>query len=67
MANAFKCDRCGRFYVDEYMGSLSPKGYNVCDTNAELDLCPTCLKELDDWLDLPSIKDELNEMKGAKE
>ena len=66
MTNAFKCDRCRRFYVNEYMGSISSKGYNVCDAHGDLDLCPTCLKELDEWMELPRIKDELNEMKGAK-
>ena len=60
MANAKKCDRCGKFY-DEYntcRNNKKPNGIQVIslDTNhkyfeyALIDLCPECMDQFQEWL-----------------
>lgn len=60
MANAKKCDRCGKFY-EKYTKKLKDgsivngiivigSGFPVTDENFE-DLCPECMKELEKWME----------------
>lgn len=43
---AYKCDRCGKFYIDESKGK-----YHVCGENWQsLDLCQTCQDAVDDFM-----------------
>lgn len=47
MAAAYKCDRCGCYYSDNDTGT-----YFVSRTDeTPLDLCPTCQKMLDNWVE----------------
>lgn len=59
MANAKKCDRCGKFY-ENYNSRNSEKEINGIITlnidkkdqyfnHGPYDLCPRCSKELMDW------------------
>lgn len=55
MANAYKCDRCGEYYMDDSTPRL-----RFCVCYYSLDghkdglrvdyLCPDCSKFLDDWM-----------------
>lgn len=57
MANANRCDRCGKFYVDGDFGEERPR-YRVFDfskscyyANMDTDLCPDCSKKLHEWME----------------
>lgn len=63
MAEAFKCDRCGRFYTkysDSYIVSYKVakivENCIVKDTYKELDLCLDCSESLAEWC--KSVKEE---------
>lgn len=60
MARAYKCDRCGGFYTEsdvaEYMVSgretysIDRLSQGPFEANERIDLCPRCLRALDDFL-----------------
>ncbi len=57
MAAAYKCDRCGCYYSDNETGThYISKDRDTRDIAGgklyqTLDLCPTCQKMLDDWVE----------------
>lgn len=57
MAAAYKCDRCGCYYSDNDTGThyISKPSDTRDITEGKLfhtlDLCPTCQKMLDDWVE----------------
>lgn len=61
MAEAFKCDRCGKFYT-KYGDNVSYKVAKIVencvvkDTYKELDLCPDCSASLAEWCE--AVKEE---------
>ena len=56
MANAKKCDRCGAFYDIKENPILSIERTGTPYINNKyskyIDLCPQCLEELKQWLNL---------------
>lgn len=56
MADAKKCDRCGKFYIQrrdaDPSASIELKFYNshICTTRY-LDLCPDCFESFTNWRD----------------
>lgn len=60
MANARRCDRCGKFYDEYERPTKQGKGNGLMITNVDskrdywpkpiLDLCPACMDELEVWL-----------------
>lgn len=64
MANAKRCDRCGRFYTraDVYRGPYSPMvKYISCDsTNIVFDLCESCLHSFVKFMDDKELKRRVN-------
>lgn len=55
MADAKKCDICGKFYVPQ-LGSLLKSGYHLMYFNAltldsQFDLCPDCKTKLTDFIE----------------
>ena len=78
MANAYKCDRCGR-YFEKF--SFSENGCRVRLFESEydrvvcsyhhIDLCPECAKDLTYWFEYPSSnwvgsKENRNSIFGRK-
>lgn len=53
MAVAYKCDRCGCYYSDNDTGThfVSRPSETAGKIVHTLDLCPTCQKMLDDWVE----------------
>ena len=65
MANAKKCDICGKFY--DHYGSKNPVNFKVMEPNMidlgyedkdgadtwtnQIDCCPTCMKSIQDHID----------------
>lgn len=55
----FKCDRCGEVFdgykVDGFNGIAKIKtgknGANIIAGEEPIQLCPSCMKELNDWLE----------------
>lgn len=77
MANAMKCDRCGKYYeneklVGEESASFSyttydhrislEKGYKY-RVSGHFDLCPACTQEIFKWLGI-ELKDDLGDTDG---
>ena len=56
MADAKKCDRCGKFYEGNEV-RYSEKGLVVCNKHYEYDLCEDCLKDLDEFMILKEEND----------
>lgn len=55
MANAKRCDRCNRFYNHYEEKKPGFKMVKISQTSSNykknVDLCPKCLEELEDWFD----------------
>lgn len=50
---AYKCDRCGEFFLNSEYGYAPSKFYITRTPNASghcLDLCPNCNDELQEWI-----------------
>ena len=48
MMQAWKCDRCGKFYIKE----IQERKYNILDVNMQqLDLCIECQSELNNFIE----------------
>ena len=70
MANAKKCDRCGKFYVSDFKTCVSLTTYDNmqravgfdCGLLPDLDLCPDCVESFKQWwaneTAIPIIKKE---------
>ena len=52
MADAKKCDRCGAFYVMYVNPILQITKDNHPYSPTHIDLCPQCVEELKQWLNL---------------
>lgn len=60
MANAVKCDRCGRFYDNYNMRNNEDNINGIMTLNIDMnrkyfshraiDLCPECMKSFKQWL-----------------
>lgn len=58
MANAFKCDICGKFYEGKGTEALAfvedrekwEESFKASYIKSHLDLCPVCIKELGDYI-----------------
>ena len=65
---AFKCDRCGNYFLD-YTGRKSCTFYNVTTnpnvTGMCLDLCENCNAELQEWVNTFKTNKTKNEKKDA--
>lgn len=60
---ACKCDRCGKFYLPDYLKTVAV-GYAVDKWNGlnwyHLDLCNDCQGELKEWLNEKGDTNESN-------
>lgn len=51
MANANKCDRCGKFYQEMFRETLKVRQYvEMSSSYTEYDLCPKCTEKLKAFL-----------------
>lgn len=71
MSNAFKCDRCKKFYdplnEDEKDKRITYRGSDIYGISlldfyqnglASFDLCPECVKALDNFMDYPDKEEQ---------
>lgn len=56
MAQALKCDRCKNFY-EPYEGINQIKMVDHRNVAIRYDLCPKCVTELKEWLDVVRCED----------
>lgn len=55
MANAKKCERCGRLYEEKELGSLVELAKSLMEFNSKFtptvrcDLCDECKRSFDEW------------------
>lgn len=53
MAKAYRCDRCGQFYIaNDYIDSYKPFYINNIIKCRMLDLCEECHNELQSWMNV---------------
>jgi hypothetical protein len=50
MANAYKCDVCGKLYTRACVPDITINHYHHGYGSDRYDLCPDCQKELETWL-----------------
>ena len=64
MANAKRCDRCGKFYMggDIYRGPYAPTiAYTSCDnTTIKFDICESCLHSFVKFVDNERLRSLVN-------
>ena len=68
MANAFKCDRCGRYYdnsTNYYKYNLSK--YSETGKYLSFDLCNSCKDSLEEWMDKILLRKAFRKAKQHKE
>ena len=68
MANAFKCDRCGRYYdnsTNYYKYNLSK--YSETGKYLSFDLCNSCKDSLEEWMDKILFRKAFRKAKQHKE
>ena len=53
MAQAYQCDRCGKFYTGPMYENINLKKYEIryTNTNKFLDLCEKCTDDLRNFID----------------
>ncbi len=52
MANAYKCDRCGKLFERDRRPSLTiQQQYSYCFGNTTYDLCPSCQEKLEKFIE----------------
>ena len=71
MANAKKCDRCGKFYVanrQEFKGCMLKHCNLMASSNIHFDLCDECIGKLWTFLNFPvEIDDAIDRYNQPKE
>lgn len=71
MANAKKCDRCGKFYVknrQEFAGCMLKHCNLMASSNIHFDLCDECIGKLWTFLNFPvEIDDAIDRYNQTKE
>ena len=50
MANAYKCDVCGRLYIRGYVPDITIQHYHHGYGEDRYDLCFICQEKLENWL-----------------
>ena len=61
MANAKRCDRCGKFYVEngqEFTGCMLKHCNLMASSNIHFDLCDECIGKLWTFLNFPIETDD---------
>lgn len=71
MANAKRCDRCGKFYVEnrqEFTGCMLKHCNLMASSNIHFDLCDECIGKLWTFLNFPvEIDDAIDRYNQTKE